>query len=77
MVQFDKMANDGEAKAETGAHFGMAVVALPEAIEDVRQKIGGDSDAGVHNLDLNMIVVRPERDFNSSFRRCELYGIGE
>jgi len=77
MVQFDQVPNDRQAKAETRAHFGMSVVGLTEAIEDIWQKIGRDSDAGVDNLDLNVIIVRPERDFDSALRRRELHGVGE
>src|SRR5262249_37822316 len=71
-------SHDGEPKPETLAPIRPVAVALPEALEDVRQRIRRDADSVVTDLELDApIGPLGERDVDLTAPRGELDGIGE
>ena len=56
-MKFYEMANNRESESEACSHPGIRVQDFPEAIENGGKDIGGNSDAGVGNLNLDMIAV--------------------
>lgn len=53
-VQFDDVARDRQAQAETAVAFGRAVVNLAETLENVRQEFRRDALSRVADADLDI-----------------------
>src|ERR1044072_1226502 len=53
-VQLDEVADDGEPEAEAAVDARRGLVALPKAVEDIRQERGADARACVFDGDLRM-----------------------
>src|SRR5918912_170719 len=71
------MAYDGEAKAHPAVLARCALVRLAEAVEDVRQKLRRDPDAGVADRDLNVRVHALQPDLYPPAPRGKLNGVRE
>ena len=57
-VHLDQLLDDGEAQAEAAAFAGEAGVGLAESLEEMRQELRGDADAGIDDVDLEMMGTR-------------------
>src|SRR5262245_2034692 len=74
-MQFDEVSHDGQPQAQTAVLPRRSAVGLPEPLEDVRQKIGGDAHARVtdDNLDAGIDALDPHLD--AAMLRRELRGV--
>ena len=59
-MQLDQVPHDREAEAEAAVRARHAAVGLTEAIEDVRQELRGDADAGVGTRSRRAPSIRDE-----------------
>src|SRR6185436_16410811 len=71
-VHLDEVPRQREPDAEPAELARRAGVRLPEALEDVRQVLGGDADAAVLHADHDRPVVAPRAQRDSAARRREL-----
>jgi hypothetical protein len=57
-VHLGELLDDGKPQPQAAMPPRRAGVGLAEAVEDVRQEIGRDADAGVDDADLDVRVER-------------------
>jgi hypothetical protein len=71
-VRLDQDLNDGKAQTNTSA---VGARRLPEAVEEVRNKLGRDATARVRNAEAHRAMVRLRGNGDRATRRRELYGV--
>ena len=76
-VQLHQMPRDGQAEAEAAVPARGAGVLLAEPVEDVRQELGRDADAGVLDDHQHRGRLTRRSDHDLATRRGELDGIGQ
>src|SRR6185437_3852981 len=76
-MQFHKTLDDRKSDAEAAMSTRNSRIRLTEAIEDERQEVRFDSDAGVLDSYLHMGVDTFEDDFDATAFGRELHGIAE
>ena len=61
-MHLDQVAHDREPEPEAAGAPRQPGVGLRELIEDMRQELGGDADAGVadHDLDVRVHAFEPD-----------------
>src|SRR5208337_503575 len=74
---FDRMLDDGEAQAGAAHGARSRFVNAIEALEDARQVLGWDSDAGVADQDADLSVLRSHFDLHFAIWAIELDGVIE
>ena len=57
-MPLDEAADDGQPKAEAAAGSIAALTLLDEKVEDVRERLGGDSDARVPDDQHRVVALR-------------------
>ncbi len=74
-MRLHQLAHDRQAQASAAGRAGTRAVGTVEALEDVRQVLGGDAAAGVAHGDLDLPTQRPARDDDlAGHRVCERVG---
>src|SRR5581483_4409348 len=76
IVQLHEIPADGKAQSEAAVPV-VHCCALPVALENVGQGVGGDSPAGVGHGELNRIRAPPAAYLDASTGRSEADGVGE
>ncbi len=76
-VQLDQVADDRQAEPEPAVGAGDRPVGLAEAVEDVRQEVGADADAGVGHPDDGVAPLLAQADLDPARPGGELDGVGE
>src|SRR5262245_36725748 len=61
-MHFYQISHNCQSETEAPVLPADAAVCLAKPIEDVRQELGRDADAGIAHFDLNMPVGTPEPD---------------
>src|SRR4030095_5274921 len=76
-VQLAQAADQGEAETETAARPRARGVTLSEAVEDVRQELRRDADAGVAHHDLHVRIHPLQLDLHAARLRGELHRVAQ
>ena len=76
-MHLDEMPDDREPEAEAAGLARRSGIRLAKALEDVRQEIGADADAGVADDDLDVRVDALEPHLDPAALRRELDGVGQ
>ena len=76
-VQLDEALHDRQPEAEAAVLARRRRVALPEPLEQVRNELRLDADAGVGHADLDVGVHALEQDLDLAVLRRELDGVGQ
>src|ERR1043165_3059173 len=76
-VQLDEVTNDRESESQTTVVSRRRAVCLAEAIEDVRQEVGPDADAGIIHDDLHVRVDPLQRNLDHPALPRKLHTVRE
>ena len=76
-VQLGEVTHDRQPQAEAPVATRDRAVGLPEAVEDARQDLGLDPDAGVGQRQHRELAVARQPDANVAALRRELHGVGD
>ena len=76
-VKLDDLADNGQPQSQPSMLARAAAVLLAEALENVRQKIGGNAFAVVGDGDAGAGIDAFDEHFNVADVRAELDGVGE
>src|SRR5262249_41275312 len=76
-MHLDDVTRDGQAETQTAVFPRGRAVGLAETLEDVRQKLRLDADAGIADRDLDLAFDAPKPRFDAPAFIRELDGVRE
>ena len=74
-VKFNKMTHYGQSQAETSVAARRGTISLPEAVEDLRQKLGTDPLSAVTHRKSRVRIQALEPHFDTTAFGSEFHGI--